>query len=506
MNPAEGWLYAGWGGLLVATGLALLAWLGLTGLAVYLAGRRLPDRLVDAVRARLLKDPYPENLWDLAVGTTRVPPHAPLELELRADRGALLERPLGAVVRVFDPRGVAFNPIQLPRPPLGPREAVDTSAVIGPRCARPLQVEMPALVSAMGFGVAVSDRLALALARGAAMAGTAYNAGIGPLLPAVAAANERLILQYGGAPWSRDPAVLRAARMVEIRLGHGARAGLGRVLRGGDLPPRARRLLGIPAHVELTIEAPVPGAADPRQLRALVTELRGLTGGVPIGVKLAAGHDLERELATCLEAGVDFIAIDGAEGGTHACPPVIADDFGIPAAHALHRAVRFLERTGTRRSVSLLIAGGFRTPGEMLKAVALGADAVYVGTAALMAATHGQLSKAVPFEPITTLAFARGSLAHRFDPEEGARTVANFLRACREEMAEAARALGKRSLREIGRGDRVARDRETAEILSLPPSWLPPGPVPRRPAASRRPPRRPPDPLEPGQGRSQPMA
>lgn len=466
MSPSQAWVLS-FAGALAALAVAVLA--------VALASRPLFNRLVDRTLVRLLKDPYRENLWDLVVGMTRVPPHALLELELRADSGELLERPLGTVVRVPTLTGVAFNPAQIVRPPLGPRVEVDTRAVLGPRAARPLELEIPIMVSAMSYvGVGLSKAMAVALARGAAAAGTAYNAGLGPMPTELLVENYRLIVQFGGAPWSRQPEALAGARMIEIRLGHGARASLGRVIPARQLPPEVRAQLGLPEDGEVVIEAPVPGAANGRQLRALVPLLRALIGGGPVGVKLAATHDLERELAIVLEAGVDVIAIDGAEGGTHMSPPVIADDFGIPSAHALVRAVRFLERTGARREVSLVVGGGLRTPGEMLKMLALGADAVYIGTAAMMAATHSRISESIPFEPVTQVAFSGGARAHRLDPEHSAQTVANFLRACAAEMAEAARALGKRSLREISREDLVARDRETAEVFGLPPSWRSP--------------------------------
>ena len=232
--------------------------------------------------------------------------------------------------------------------------------------------------------------------------------------------------------------------------------------------------MGAAEDEQCIIEVPVPGAATPRELRKLVPELRRLIDGGPVGVKLAATHDLERELAAVLEAGVDVIAIDGSQGGTHSSPPIIADDFGIPTVHALHRAARFLERSGARRGVSLVIGGGLRTPGEFLKALALGADAIYVGSAVMMAATHGQLSKSIPFEPITQIAWATGKKAETFDPEQGAQTVANFLKACTGELAEAARALGKRSIREINRDDLIALEREASAVLGLPPSWRSP--------------------------------
>lgn len=451
---------------------ALLAF----GALVFLLRGALLNWAVDRAVVRLIKDPYAENLWDLVIGMTRVPPHILLELELRAELGNTLERPLGAVTRHPDFSGVAFNPAQLIRPPLGPGEAVDLTTVIGPRSRRPLRLELPILVSGLGYGLAMGKPFVLALARGATQAGTAYNAGTGPVLEEVLQEAQHLILQYTGLAYNRDPELLAQADMVEIRYGHGARAALGRIIPAAELPPEARRLLGVATDGQVPMAAPLPGAATPADLRRLVPELRRLLGGGPVGVKLAATHDLERELDAALAAGVDVIAIDGAQGGTSGAPPVIADDFGVPTIHALARAVQFLERTGARREVSLIIGGGLRTPGEFLKALALGANAVYTGTAAMMAATHGQLSKAIPFEPITTIAWATGAKADQFDPAKGAETVANFLRSCAGEMREAARALGKDSIRAINRSDLIARDRETAAILKLPPSWRPPEP------------------------------
>lgn len=451
--------------------LAALLLLAVLGLLLW---RPAFDRAVDRALRRLLKDPYPENLWDLIIGMTRVPPHLLLETELRAETGKMLERPLGGIVRISDFAGIAFNPAQLRRPPLPPGAPVDTSVLLGPACPRPLRLDIPILVSAMGYGIGVSKGLALALAAGARQAGTAYNAGSGPVLPDIAAAAGRIILQYTGGHWNRDPHVLATADLVEIRLGHGARAALGRLIDARRLPPEAREAMGVGPDDRAVLEVPVPGASNPDELAVLVNTLRQWTGGAPIGVKLAATHDLEAELAAAVQAGVDVIAIDGGEGGTRQSPPVIADDFGLPTLHALVRAVRFLERTGTRDRVSLIVGGGLRTPGEMLKALALGADAVYVATTVMMAAIHGQLSKVVPFEPITQLAWATGDKAHRYDPELGALHVANFLRACAEEMAEAARALGKGSLREVGRDDLLARTPQAAAMYGLPPSWRPP--------------------------------
>lgn len=470
------WLVLGFLGTLAALGL-------LVGGAFLLRGALL-NWVVDRTLKRLLKDRYDENLWDLVLGLTRFPPHILLELELRAEFGETLVRPLGSVRQMPDFAGVAFNPAQLVRPPLSPRAKVDLTTRIGPRARHPLQVEMPILIGALPYGVALSKPFVIALSRGGSQAGTAYNAGSGPLLDAVRQNTRHLILQYAGGAWTRDLKALAAADMIEIRYGHGGRAALGRVVRAAELPSEARAMLQVGKTGEAIMEAPLPGAATPAELRRLVPELRKLIGGKPVGVKLAATHDLERELAAVLEAGVDVIAIDGGGGGTHGSPPIIADDFGIPTVHALHRAVRFLERCGARQDVSLIVGGKLRTPGEILKALALGADAVYLGMAVVMACTHKQLSKSVPFEPITQIAWATGSQADTFDSDQGAETVANFLRACAAELAEAARGLGKRSIGEIGREDLVALDRETAAVLGLSASWRSP---PTPPPSLRRP-------------------
>lgn len=430
--------------------------------------------VVDRALVRLLKDRYDENLWDVVIGMTRMPPHILMETELRAETGQALERPLGTVRHLPDFAGVVFNPAQLARPPLGPQAPVKLTTLIGPRARRPLQLEMPILVSALSYGVALSKPFVLALARGANMAGTAYNAGCGPVPEDVLQETRRLILQYTGGAWTRRLDVLSPAAMVEIRLGQGATAGMGRVIPTAGMPEEALEMMGIRGG-EPIMEAPVPGAATPAELRRLVPELRRLIKGGPIGVKLGATHNLERELAIAIEAGVDVVAIDGAQGGTIAAPPSVADDFGIPTAHALRRAVHFLDRARVRRDVTLIIGGGLRTPAEFLKALALGADAVYVGTAVMMAGTHGQISRSVPFEPVTQIAWANGSKADQYDPDLGSRNVANFLRSCAGEMVEAARALGKASIHDVNRDDLVALDQETAAVMGLQPSWLPPG-------------------------------
>lgn len=459
----------------------------LGGLGVFLMRSHILRYGVHRPLVRLLKDEYSENLWDLVIGTYRMTPHLLMETELRAEFGEPLERPIGGFVNAPGLAGIAFNPAQIVRESLGPDVSVDLSVTLGPRCRRPLRLDLPILVPGMGYGIGVSRNFALAMAKGASAAGTAYNSGIGPVLPEVAEAARHLIVQYTGSPWTQDPHVISQADMVEIRIGHGARASLGRRLKPQDLLPEVREAMGIAHHrrEDIIIEMPPPEAKSLPELRRLVRYLYDLLDGGPVGVKIACTDDIERELAFFLEAGVHIIALDGAEGGTHGAPPAVADDFGLPTIHGLCRVVRYLDRVGARDEVQLIASGGLRTPGEALKALALGADAVYMGSAAMMSVTHALVSKSVPFEPVTQLVWVGGQRTHMLDPEEGGKTLANFLKSAAGEMQEALRALGMCSIAELSPDVLIARDPATAEVTGLPPSWRSPGERARRGRGSR---------------------
>ncbi|HEY8486523.1 MAG TPA: FMN-binding glutamate synthase family protein, partial [Limnochordales bacterium] len=416
--------------------------------------------------ARLLSEPYRESLWALIAGLEHSPPMITVENSLRASTGQTPSRPVGPPRR-YTLDGVSFRPAQLARRPLQPEEPVDTRVVIGPAARRPMHLDIPVLVGAMAYGTALARDVVLAIAAGASRAGTAYNAGNAPWFDRLRRACSRLVVQVTGTPMVAPPHAVRQADAVEVRVGRGAWAGAGEVVDPGSLAPAVRRAVS-PSHpLVVPAGALAPGPAG-EQLRGLVQHLRELAGGAPVGVKLAAGHDLEADLDVALGAGVDFVAVDGREGGTHGSPPILQDDFGIPTLHAVCRARRHLDRRGAGRQVSLLVGGGLLTPGDCLKCLALGADAVYLGTAVLFAAAHLQSLMALPWEPAMALVSAGSRLGRRFRRSEGERTVARFLQAVVAEMAVGARALGRRALREVGRDDLVALDEATATVTGLP--------------------------------------
>jgi glutamate synthase domain-containing protein 2 len=227
--------------------------------------------------------------------------------------------------------------------------------------------------------------------------------------------------------------------------------------------------LGISPKEPAEVSSRLSGVDGRSDLRPLVEELRSETNGVPIGVKIGATHWLEKELQIFLEAGVDFISIDGAEGGTHGGTTVL-DSVGIPTLHALVRARRFLNVYDPERAVSLLIGGGLTGPGTFLKALALGADAVFIGTAALLAVVHAQATKILPWEPPTSLVFFEGKHSKRLNPFIGGESLARFLKNSVQEMRTIALVVGRDQLSEIKPIDLCSTHARIGEWLEIP--WV----------------------------------
>lgn len=463
-------------------GSALLAVL-LFFLAVRFFWRQLFDAFFDRVVERLFTDRYVENLLEGFNAMRRHGFQETIENELRCAEGRALLKPIGTHRHYPHFDGLLFAPAQLERQALQDQNPVDIRVTLGRRCRRPLTLEMPILSSAMGYGVALSKNIMIAIAQGTASVKTACNMGQGPYLPEVRDAAYKLVVQMHGAPWKPTHEQLAQADMIEIRYGQGATGGLGTTLDRSHLTPEIIEDLGVSdkPDTELYIPAGIPNIVNVRGLRRLVEDLREIGGGAPIAIKLAANHYLERELAIAVEAGVDVIVLDGAQGGTHDSPAIVVDDFGLPTLPALVRAVRFLEAQ-KRTDIDLIISGGLRTPGDVLKALALGARAVYLGTPVLYAAVHDQIVHAIPFEPPTELSFADGQMEQRFDADKGARSIANFLASYADEIRIGLRALGKRSLSQLSRHDLVAWQKDVAEIAAVPyiADPAPPAAPPRR--------------------------
>jgi glutamate synthase domain-containing protein 2 len=273
---------------------------------------------------------------------------------------------------------------------------------------------------------------------------------------------------------------------VEIQLGQGAYGGVGHVIKANILSSELRKEFNIPKGQDLITYSRQAEVQNPEDLKNLVEKLRNQTDGVPIGVKIAAGKYLEADLYWICRSGADFIVIDGAESATKGSPPILQDDFGIPTVFAIHRAVKWMQKHGFKDRISLVASGGIRTPGDALKVKALGADACQIGAIALVALSHNQVHKPLPFEPPTSLTWFGEKYSDQFDIETGARALQNFFESCKLEMAEGIRALGKTSLSQVNREDLVTTNEMFAKGLGIPMVYDAFDPMEQQPPRVRR--------------------
>jgi glutamate synthase domain-containing protein 2 len=389
------------------------------------------------------------------------------ESNLRAQTGKPLDRPYGVKRGIIPFEPLQFNPVCLTRPSLESDAAIDTEVILGPRAQKPLRLKIPILIGGMAYGSGYSEQAKIALAKAATLAGTAADSGNGPFVAAERAYAEKFILQYPRGFWSKEEAVLKQADLIEIALGHSARGSAPVRIAGKKLTLEVAARYGALPHLDVLMESTMPGVKTMPQWQALIRELKEVTGGVPVGFKFGASHYLEQELALFVEAGADLLAFDGTEGGTHGGMPTFMDDMGLPVVPALCRAVRFLETNGLCGQISLAVGGGLVTPGEFAKCLALGADAVIIGTITALAMSHTQTAKAVPWEPPTGLLYNDAKEKNKYDPDVGAQHLAHYMQSCVEEMKALARTLGKHSLRELDRSDLMALEPLLAEITGI---------------------------------------
>lgn len=464
-----GWkLVLGFGALVLALGIAALL------------VRPVINLIVDAFVKRLLKDPYPENLGEMYNVFAKVGLQNVLESDLRANHGEILQRPFGSPIHFSPWRDLLFNPVYLCRFPVEESVKITTEVTLGPRAKRPMEIAMPIMIGGMAYGLGPSLQAKIALAKAADMVNTATNTGVGPFLPEERKHVKRLIIQYHRGDWSKEEEVLRQADMVEIQLGYGALGSAPVTAKASDLSPEFKSYMKLGPEEELKLGASFPNVKNGKDLAKLVKELRTTTNGVPIGVKIGATHYLERELEIITGAEIDFLCIDGAEAGINFGPEILTDSLGLPTLTALCRTIKYLEAKQLKNDISLIISGGLVTPGQFLKAIALGADAVYIGTIAMIVLAHKQITKALPWEPPTELVYERGKLKDRLNVEESAKGMANFLTSCQLEMITAMRTLGHTKLKDLSLKDLTALTAEVSDMTGVELGLFPPGSAQKR--------------------------
>ena len=327
---------------------------------------------------------------------------------------------------------------QLDPMPLEEDAPVCTETVIGPRAKKPLVLQNPVYISHMSFG-ALSREAKIALAKGSAMAMSAMCSGEGGILPEEMEAADRYIFEYVANMYSVTPEILRRVDAIEIKIGQGTKPGMGGHLPGDKVTPEIAALRGKPVGQDVVSPSRFEEINTPEDLKRLVSQLRERSGGRPIGVKIAAEH-IEKDLAFITPAQPDFVTVDGRGGATGSSPKFLKDASSVPTVYALYRAKKYLRENGL--DIDLVITGGLRTSRDFVKALAMGADAVAVASAALIALGCQRYRVCHKGTCPMGIATQDPELRARLSVDKGAQRVANFLDASAEELRVFARCTG----------------------------------------------------------------
>jgi glutamate synthase domain-containing protein 2 len=434
--------------------------------------------------------------------------HPGLRESATFDRNAIAEIQRAAREGIYDIRGwgakrrvphfddLLFLGASMSRYPLeGYRERCDTDVLLGDRNARyPLHLDIPVTIAGMSFG-ALSAQAKEALGRGASEVGTSTTTGDGGMTPEERGQSKHLVYQYLPSRYGMNPTDLRKADAIEVVLGQGAKPGGGGMLLGQKISDRVAAMRTLPAGIDQRSACRHPDWTGPDDLAIKILELREITDWEkPIYVKVGATRTYY-DVKLAVAAGADVVVVDGMQGGTAATQEVFIEHVGIPTLAAIPQAVQALAELGLHRKVQLIVSGGIRTGADVAKAMALGADAVAIGTAALIAlgdnhpryaAEYARLGSAAGFyddfqdgrDPagITT---QDPELAARLDPVEGGRRLANYLRVLTMEAQTIARACGKAHLQNLEPEDLVALTIEAAAMARVPlagTDWIPGSP------------------------------
>jgi glutamate synthase domain-containing protein 2 len=317
-----------------------------------------------------------------------------------------------------------------------------------------VKLEVPVMFSAMSYG-AVSLNVQESLARAATEMGTLWNTGEGGLHPKLYKYGDNTIVQVASGRFGVHPEYLDAAKVVEIKIGQGAKPGIGGHLPGEKVSAEVSSTRMIPKGTDALSPAPQHDIYSIEDLAQLVYALKEATNYTkPVGVKIAAVHNSAAIASGMVRAGADIIVLDGLRGSTGAAPKIIRDNVGIPIELALASVDDRLRQEGIRNQASVVIAGGIRNSGDVAKAIALGADAVYIGTAALIALGCTTCQQCHTGKCAWGICTPDPRLTKRVNPDIGARRLSNLLRGWSLELKDILGGMGINALESL-RGNRL---------------------------------------------------
>jgi len=376
--------------------------------------------------------------------------------------------PMGAM-GVPRPELPCWNDIQLltaqfARKPLMEDVPVKPELVIGPRAKKPLVLKIPLFVSDMSFG-ALSEEAKIALARGAELAGTGICSGEGGMLPEEQQANSRYLYELASAKFGFEESLLTRVQAFHFKGGQGAKTGTGGHLPASKVVGKIAKVRGLPEGTAAISPPTFSDLSTVADFRRFSDRVREITGGIPIGFKLSANH-IEADIEFALEAGADYIILDGRGGGTGAAPLIFRNNISVPTIPALARARQHLDLLG-RSDVTLIITGGLRTPDDFVKALALGADGVALANSAMQAVGCVGARMCNTNNCPAGIATQRPELRKRLDVEVASQRLARFLDASVELMKVLARACAHDRLSAFNRKDLTSWSKQTSELAGI---------------------------------------
>ena len=435
----------------------------------------------------------------------RRPPRTMPRFSATFDPATLAEIRRAAATGIYDIRGAGakrkvphfddllFLGASVSRYPLeGYRERCATDVVLGTRFAKtPIELAIPITIAGMSFG-SLSANAKEALGRGATLAGTSTTTGDGGMTAEERGHSKMLVYQYLPSRYGMNPDDLRRADAIEIVIGQGAKPGGGGMLLGQKINARVADMRTLPPGIDQRSACRHPDWTGPDDLAIKMEELREITDWEkPIFVKVGASRPYY-DTALAVKSGADVVVIDGMQGGTAATQDVFIENVGIPTLAAIRPAVKALEDMGLHRKVQLVVSGGIRSGADVAKALALGADAVSIGTAALVALGDNDPRWEAEYEKLGTTAGAFDDwhegldpagittqdpeLSARLDPIAAGRRLANYLAVMTLETQTIARACGKSHVANLEPEDLVALTIEAAAMAGVPlagTDWIP---------------------------------
>ena len=352
---------------------------------------------------------------------------------------------------------------QLGKMPLFDDEEVSLRTVIGKNAKKPMVLESPVFVSHMSFG-ALSKEAKTALAIGTNSVKTAICSGEGGILPEEFENAYQYIFEYIPNKYSVNDENLKKVSAIEIKIGQGTKPGMGGHLPAEKVTEEIAKIRGKNINEDIISPSKFEEIKNKEDLKQLVEELRTKSEGRPIGIKIAAGH-IEEDLEFACYAKPDFITIDGRGGATGASPKIIKDATTVPTIYALYRARKYLDEHNEQ--VSLIITGGLRTAGDFAKAIAMGADAIAVATAAMIAIGCQQYRSCNSGKCPVGIGTQDPELRKRFHIEESSKRLENYFNVVNDELKTFARITGNDDIHKLSNYDIVTTNNDIAKYTNI---------------------------------------